>query len=258
MKWEYHRIVAGIGRGPCLSLYRYYKQGGIVLRITTEPGIVGVITSTMSRYQEFHMTLGTVKMPFGSVMTWEMGLDIAFNLNNLCRKLLENKKMQWLWILGDDHLFLPDVLTRLLAKCKDIVVPLCAKRTHPFHPVIYTRKESKYYQINWESLKNRTGLIEVDGVGNAGMLIRRNVIEKLGDDWHRMGWQIPEHGGSDLYFCKRATEEGFQLYVDLDNHIGHIAHMGVWPVTTVNGLRKNRVYNAEIREALNIPDAKNK
>lgn len=212
------------------------------------PGLIGIASNTMGRYREFNMSLDTVNIPPQSAKTYETGCDIAFNFNNLCRKLLKNKELQWLWILGDDHVFKSDVLESLLNRNVDIVAPLCLKRTSPFRPVIYTLSDEKYYQIKQDYLKGREGLVEVAACGNAGMLIRRHVIEKMGGDWHRVGWQFPEHGGSDLYFCKRATEEGFKIYVDLDNPIGHIAHMATWPVRDKAG-----EYSAGIREALDIP-----
>ncbi len=202
----------------------------------------------MGRYREFDITLNDVQKPADCGVFWKTGCDMAKSFNDLCRMFLEHKRFEWLWILGDDHVFHPELLIRLLGRNVDIVSPLCLKRTSPFRPVVYTEREGKYWQISSDRLDGKTGLLRVAACGNAGMLIRRRVIEKIGDDWHRVGWQTPESGGSDLYFCKRATENGFDIHVDLDNHLGHIAHMAVWPVINEQG-----EYSAATREALDLP-----
>jgi hypothetical protein len=241
----------GIKAGYPPADYKMGLKTSSLKLYSQSPGLIGIASSTMGRYREFDISLNTVQKVPRTAITWETGCDVAFNFNNLCRKLLKNEGLQWLWILGDDHIFKPDILTRLLERDVDIVAPLCLKRSRPFLPVTYSSKYTsqgeQYCQIDWDYLKGKEGLIEVSAVGNAGMLVKRSVIKKMADDWHRVGWYIPEHGGSDLYFCKRATEEGFKIHVDLDNSIGHIAHMAVWPV------KQNGEYSAGIREALDIP-----
>lgn len=219
------------------------------------PGLIGVASNTMGRYREFDISLRTVSSPDKSVVAYEIGCDIAFNFNNLCRRVLKDNSLQWLWVLGDDHIFKPDTLTKLLERNVNIVTPLCLKRSSPFQPVIYKVNDGKHYPAGLDYIKNETGLFEVDACGNAGMLIRRNVIEEIADDWHRVGWLEAEHGGSDLYFCKRARDHGFKLYVDLDNPIGHIAHMAVWPMKN----EQDHIlpeYVPGIREALDLPGGK--
>lgn len=215
-----------------------------------QKGLIGIASNTMGRYREFDISLNAVRKPLGSLVTWETGCDMAFVYSNMCRKLIESKELEWLWILGDDHVFKPDILMNLLSRNVDIVVPLCLKRSRPFRPVLYKVDDGQYYQQGFDYLKDKSGLLEVPAAGNAGMLVRRKVIEKIGDDWHRVGWQFPEHGGSDLYFCKRAVEKGFKIYVDLNNSIGHITHMALWPV------KYNGGYSVGIREALDLPGDK--
>jgi len=222
------------------------------------PGLIGVASSTMGRYREFDITLHSVKKPPASFVRYELSLDIAYNFSNMCRKVLENKDYHWLWILGDDHILEKDILLRLLGRNVDIVAPLCLQRVDPFLPVIYEfRKEvdksnippNCYWQVNHDWLRDKKGLVEVDACGNAGMLIRRNVIEKIAEDWFRTGWQSSERSGSDLYFCKKAMEAGFKIHVDMDNPIGHIAHMGIWPMRKPDG-----ECSVAIRTASDIPD----
>ena len=92
----------------------------------------------------------------------------------------------WLWIMGDDHLFDPDILNRLLARELDVVVPLVAKRMPPFEPVIFSRlvdaEGHVYKKYRYEQLPT-SGLLEVPVAGTAGMLVRRPVLNAVGDPW---------------------------------------------------------------------------
>jgi hypothetical protein len=181
------------------------------------------------------MSLDNVEIPKMSKVKWEVGCDVALNYNNLCKALLADENLKWLWILGDDHTFKINTLSRLLDRNVDIVVPLCLKRTPPFGPVVYKIEDGSHYQRTLNYFDQKKGLLKVDACGNAGMLIKRHVIENIGSDWHRVGWIEPDQGSSDLYFCKRARETGYEINVDLDNHIGHLCHMAVLPTRDING-----------------------
>lgn len=230
------------------------------LRIASNhpPGLIGIASNTMGRYREFNQSLDNVEIPKMSKVRWEVGGDIAFNFNNLCRFFLEHEELQWLWILGDDHTFRRNTLMKLLGRDVDIVVPLCLKCTPDFGPVAYKVKDGKHYQLTLNYFEGKTGLLRVDACGNAGMLIRRHVIEDIGDDWHRVGWIDPDRGSSDLYFCKKAREADFDIHVDLDNHIGHLMHMAVWPTRDINntysvGIGQGYEYPSELH-CPHVPD----
>ena len=195
------------------------------------------------------MSLNVTHVPKMTYKHWEVGCDVAKNYNNLCEKLLENKNLEWLWILGDDHTFKSNTLMNLLDRNVDIVAPLCLKRTPPFGPVAYKIDDDKYYQLTCEYFRGKKGLLKVAACGNAGMLIRRRVIEEIGSDWHRVGWITPDEGSSDLYFCKKAGKQGFDLHVDLDNPIGHLSHMAVWPTRNMMG-----EYSVGIGQAMEVPE----
>ena len=221
------------------------------LRIASKhpPGLIGIVSSTMGRYREFDASLNATHIPKTSAIWWEIGLDLARGYNNICEKFLEDGRLQWLWILGDDHTFKENTLMNMLDRNVDIVVPLCLQRVPPFKPVLYSLRDDKHWQLTCEELNYRKGLMEVDAAGNAGMLIKRRVIEQIESDWHRVGWLEPDRSSSDLYFCKRARDNGFKIHVDLDNPIGHISHMAVWPTKDMNG-----EYNVGIGRAMEYPE----
>jgi len=196
-------------------------------------GIIGIATGEIGRYRLFDIALARLKKPKDSHVLWAMGVDIPNNNNVILREVIE-KDYEWAWLLGDDHVFDDDLLIKLLDRNVDIVVPLCAKRHTPFNPVIY--ESSGITNINgmsqreWHYLDGKTGLVELkdSNVGNAGMLIRRKVIETMHFPWFENG-KFSLSTGCDLWFCEKAKTYRFKLYVDLDNTIGHITHSVIVP-----------------------------
>jgi hypothetical protein len=72
-----------------------------------------------------------------------------------------------------------------------------------------------------------TGLMQVDYVGAGCLLISRKVLETLQYPWFfwsRNDPRIPlkERISEDLYFCKKAREAGFQIYLDASVRCLHV------------------------------------
>lgn len=210
------------------------------------PGLVGTLTHYLGRYREFDVALQMVWVPPNSEKKYFLGVDIAANLNTMVEALMENPKWEWLWMLGDDHVFTNDLFLKLYERDVDIVVPLCLRRDG-FTPVLnYGEKEGcKSIQNSWEPLIGKSGLLKWEGTcGNAGMLVRRKVFKKLELPCFRAGQLSPKFSSVDLYFSLMAQKAGFDIYIDLDNTIGHIEHMAIWPARLPDGS-----WQVEIRQA---------
>ena len=195
------------------------------------PGYVVIPTAYLGRYREFDNCLNQVGLPVGSVKKMGLGCDIGYSFNEVCRVGFNDPKIKWFWILGDDHVFAPDLWRKLYDRNVDIVVPLCLRRGD-WEPTLNYGEEGGFTGLpdRWAPLVGKSGLMEWSGtVGNAGMLIRRNVLEEIEFPWFRQGQLDPKFSSSDLYFCHAAQKAGFKVYVDLDNHIGHIDHIALWP-----------------------------
>jgi len=197
------------------------------------PGHTGVASHFLGRYREFDYCLARLISPQNSSYQYYMSVDVCKNFNHMCRHVMKNPDFQWLWILGDDHLFGPDLLINLLNRNVDVVTPLCCRRLHPYFPILHNAPPNGDFSSlpePWEELKGKSGLFEWDGTsGNAGMLIRRNVLETIPDPWFENGKTWPGVGGSDIYFWHKLHEYGFKTYLDLDYTIGHITHTSIWP-----------------------------
>lgn len=218
------------------------------------PGLIGIASATMGRYREFDICKTALKVPKGTEVRWETGCSLGVAHSNLCNAVLNDRRMRWLFLLDDDHVFKSDILINLLDRNVLVVNPFCLKKNSPHHPVIHNMiKEHDGYAhpcLGWDFIQGKSGLIRTPASGNAGRLIRREVIEKMAWDWYRVGWgKDPTVGGCDLYFCKRLQDLGIPLCMDLDNPIGHIQHYAVWPKKN-----DNNQYSVEIRPATNLPD----
>ena len=149
--------------------------------------------------------------------------DILNKQNLLARSFVGN----WLWLLGDDHDFGEDALLRLLARDVDIVCPLNVMRRSPFGPMIYDKNGRRW---EWDDLEGKSGLIEVPSCGNAGMLVKRRVFDKIGDPWFEWAPEGSPYHGGDLAFFWKARQAGFKVHVDLDVVFGHTNAATVVPV----------------------------
>ena len=193
------------------------------------PGLIGIASGKIGRYREFDMCVYNVYSPPESGIDLEIGDEIARNYNNMVRKMLAGK-YEWLWILGDDHVFNQDLLKNLLERDVDVVVPMCVRRSPPYTPVLCADREHGYKVLDFEWVKGKSGLVELTDVtaGNAGMLIKRHVFEQMPEPWFENGKTFPHVGGCDVWFCQKLLDLGIKVYLDMDNLIGHLTHVGIW------------------------------
>jgi hypothetical protein len=199
------------------------------------PGRIGVISADLARYNDFMMSLCGIKYPYGTTLANERGCDIVSSCNKLVAGLLGSAE-QWLWILGDDHVFGPDLLVQLLRHLygetpRDLVAPLVAARQAPFPSVMGMIEEVPEKRIRTVLFNECTGVMPVDVVGSAGLLVHRRVFERMGSPWFRAGSIVATGLGEDWDFCRRANALGFPLVIDTTLRMGHTTSMTIWPAT---------------------------
>jgi hypothetical protein len=181
-------------------------------------GTVGVVASEAARYTQFAIALSALEMPGDSVLRWVISGDRVSGQN----ELVKNLHGDWLFIMGDDHAFGPGLLRQLLAHDVDVVVPLCLSRRTPFNPYCFQKRDGMV-PLDLSACPSK-GLVEVEAAGSAGMLIRRHVLEAVGDPWFEYMSE-----GEDIAFCDKARAAGFKIHVDLGAPLGHIASTILWP-----------------------------
>lgn len=211
--------------------------------MTHPPGTIGIISSDLSRYTGFSQSLLSTVMPTpwlpeGTTVVWVEGLWIAEALNIVIRQMYG----EWIALLADDHAWPRDMFLRLLDHQVPVVAPLCALRRYPYGPSLFRQIRDTYYGYSWEDLRGRHGLLPIDAQGGPGMVIRRDVLEKIGDPWFECmpGKRTIPH--EELYFHTKVRAAGFQSYVDLDLSIDHLFPAALRPIRLPTGH-----YGVEVR-----------
>ncbi len=83
------------------------------------------------------------------------------------------------------------------------------------------------------------GLEKIEACTMGGLLLRRSVLERIGDPWFtfdRQPWLEPDQYAEDLTFCQKLKTAGIPLYLDLETRFQHemtclvapVRHQGQW------------------------------
>lgn len=177
------------------------------------------------RYTLFTVGLTQLRCPPGTRIEWSITSDRVLGRNQCVRQALRHDS-EWLLFLDDDHTIPHDLLERLLARDVPVVGSIYLQRHQPFMPVAYTsyQEETGYTPIDLQAY-NGEEMVEVEGLGTGGMLIRREVMEAIPEPW----FEHYSTASEDLLFCRRARELGFPVYVDLAARIGHMSPSSLTP-----------------------------
>lgn len=191
-------------------------------------GTVVLAAASLARYAEFWMSVEGLKVPVGTRLAAGNGADIPHQFNECLRSMLG----EWVWFLGDDHTFSPDLLLSLLDRQVDVVVPLTSRRNFPYAPVILHGPLSpKMRRYQWAEVP-RGGVYQLpkdDPAGQAGMLVRKPVLDRIGDPWFEGGKVVPGRLMEDMYFIQRLHDLDIPIYIDCDHPMGHLATFELWP-----------------------------
>ena len=193
------------------------------------PGTVVIPAASLARYAEFWMAIENLVVPYGTKLISVRGADIPYQLNEGVRQMHGD----WVWFLGDDHTFEPDLLLKLLARQVDVVMPVVPRRDPPFVPVLMHGPLGDYMtRYSWTELpiEGLFTLPKGDSAGQAGALVRKDVLDKLGDPWFEGGKLTPGRLMEDMYFIKRLHDLDVTIHIDCDQIMPHIANITIRPI----------------------------
>jgi hypothetical protein len=194
------------------------------------PGTVIVPTSELQRYTPFMLSMLRLQVPVGTKLTIASSVGVAQNINTC----ISEAAGAWVWILGDDHEFPAHALLALLERGVDIVAPLTLRRIPPLQPVMfrdYNPATRTWPQLTWADLPPQPdALCEVGAVGGAGLLIRMAALETLPKPIFEIGQTRSDTLSEDLWFCKKARDAGYKVYVDCGVTLGHTTIVTHTPV----------------------------
>ena len=190
-------------------------------------GTIIVAAGIQPRYYEFQLSLDGVAAPVGTKLDIERSCDIAQNFNNGVKKMLG----EWAWFLGDDHSFAPTLLMRLLQHEVDVVVPITPCKVPPWSPCVLHgpvwHEEMPLYRWSELSGPGLLALPEGDFIGQAGMLVRKRVLDRIGYPWFKAGQIDPGRLQEDMTFCRELQSLGYTVWVDQEVIFDHHAPIAV-------------------------------
>lgn len=135
-----------------------------------------------------------------------------------------------MWI-DNDIMFTPQQFKMLLDHDKDIVsgIYMMSDKIH-FATVEnwdeeYFKRNGSFQFLSEESIKDRSGLIDVSYTGFGFMLIKKGVFESLEYPWfqpvfHNIG-NVRDFSSEDVSFCKLIKEKGYKIFIDPKIRVGH-------------------------------------
>jgi len=145
--------------------------------------------------------------------------------NRLVEAMLKEKIAEYILFNDPDTIYKPLDVQYLVDADKDIISGIYVQKGKEHYPVFGKLVGNKIaYAKNWQ--KNR--IIEVDGIGFGLVLIKRRVFEKIPPPWFHREYK-GEIIGEDLYFCRKAKDYGFKIYIHSGVELGHLGHK-VWYV----------------------------
>lgn len=194
-------------------------------------GTIIVAAAATPRYYEFQLSLDRVGAPVKTKLHIERSCDITQNFNGGIKKMIGD----WAWFLGDDHSFDEDLLMRLLKHNVDVVVPITPCKGIPFMPcMMHSNGEDEEWHeemplYHWDELSGE-GLYPLpkgDFIGQAGMLVKKHVLDKIGYPWFKCGQIDKGRLQEDMYFCHELQTLGYTVYVDQEVVLDHYFITGI-------------------------------
>lgn len=175
------------------------------------------------------------------------GFSTDAGRNALAQTFLQTDA-DFMLMVDNDCLFAPEGVERLLSHNKPIVCGAMYTRALPPKPTAGTYlgmdeggkhiykfvditkmiiRKARRHVTDLNALRNDVvfpaeegDLIAIDGCGMHFTLIRRDVIEAMQPPYFAFQYNV--FGGEDFYFCRKAKELGFDIFIDISVHTGHI------------------------------------
>jgi hypothetical protein len=142
----------------------------------------------------------------------------------------------------DDQVFGPDmmcVLARHFGNPQvDMVSAVYYRRTPPPLPCVYLKNREKDDFRHYPIIVVPETLGEIDACGFGGVMMRRELLERVPEPWFTIDWQA----GEDIAFCVKAKQHGARIFVDGAYKMGHV---GFPELITEENYRKELEVNKE-------------
>lgn len=185
-------------------------------------------------------------------LMYQTGVRTDKNRNQILQKALEIDADAILW-LDADEMYPHNIIQKLVDSQKDVIGSLYFKRSHPFAPVAYLKgkTDTTYTHVDPNKIP-KDSVIEVDGLGFGGVLVKMYVYKSMGDDmWMNYGsnfhlpYKTDDQETHDLRFCRLAKNHGFHIYLHTGVKPGHLAEKVItekdWDFRSVEKMEQPKI-----------------
>lgn len=175
-----------------------------------------------------------IKQSQGHSITFVKGKSpIAVARNTVIKNFLRSDCTH-LWMLDADTVPPQDALEKLLALDADIASAVTPILTENGVLANYYETNDSSKRDTMEEAKKHDRPFPVAGVGHSCILINRRVLDgttnvaALKEPWYSEVWfQNGDFCEADIYFCNKATDEGYIITVDPSIVCKHIKELAV-------------------------------
>lgn len=163
-------------------------------------------------------------------------LDVATARNIFAKSV----KSDYILFIDSDVVVPSDALKKLMAADKDIIGSLCFRRKWPYPPLIlFKNKNSKdekdKYMFSLDYPSN--SVVECDAIGTGCALIKTEVFKKIPFPWFRH-----VDTTEDIFFCERAIENGFKIFIDTGVRPAHIDEIYITEMEHIQAKREMMLF----------------
>ena len=145
--------------------------------------------------------------------------------DKLAQKAMNECYTHMLW-LDSDMIFTEDLLDDLMFSGKPFVTGIAHSRRAPHVSCVF--KEIWPKVDRWEGNEYPDAPFKIGGCGFACVLIETEIIRTVYNKNGTAFFPMRELG-EDLAFCKRALDEGFEIWAEPTVQLGHIGHITIYP-----------------------------
>ncbi len=126
-----------------------------------------------------------------------------------------------LMFIDYDQTFPADGILTLLSRDKDIIGGCYNKRTFPLQTTVMASMNGKEVRL-LEPSEIPNVPFRCNVVPTGFMLIKLEAIKKIPEPYFWFDWMNEKIVGEDVYFCRKANENGVEVWCDPTLKIGHV------------------------------------
>lgn len=152
-----------------------------------------------------------------------------YNLRNTMAVKALNLNVDYIMWIDSDMVFIAKDIDALIAADKDMISGIAM--VEPGRAAIGWKEDQtiSFYHPD----KKDTGIVKVDYCGGAFLLVKAGVYKKIKPLWYKTKDEVVDGKhrltSEDMGFCETVSENGIEIYANLDVKVGHEKGWILWP-----------------------------